>query len=407
MALDRPVRTAMEQRFGRDFSRVRIHTGAEASAAARALQAVALTQGTDILFAEGSYAPGTSRGRELLAHELTHVVQQQRSGASGEPRASEREAVRNAKLVHETRPRALNVATAASGVQRQPLTASSQPSEAADLRNRILAAAERCRKEHGDATAMAIRGSSIAYRLVALYQPDYSSRISGAGYSPALDGVLVRPERGTISITVGKRFVLGLDATTIDARALELGDAILRAAPRKERGRGLLGTMAVEQRGAKAESTAEAAPEAEPEQKKAEPGPSAQDAAAIEGLKNARCLTEKDNKEWCGLVIDTGKGGYRLTGPVTSRSEFLCKAEAPRDQHVVAYYHSHPPSQGEDFSQAGRGGQTVGDRDESESKKWVWYVVGSKGGMKRYVPSGDIAGGTGVTRDIGSAPECP
>ncbi len=397
----------MEQRFGRNFSHVRIHTGAEASAVARSLQAVALTEGRDILFSEGSYVPATGRGRELIAHELTHVVQQERPGAGAEPRASELEAVRNARLIHQTPPRALPVTTAATGIQRQPLTASSAPTEAEDLRNRILAAAERCRKEPGDATAMAIRGSSIAYRLVALYQPDYSSRISGAGYSPALDGVRVRAEDGTISITVGKRFVLGLDATTIDARALELGDAILRAAPRKERGRGPLGTMVVEERGTKKESTAEAAPEAEPEQKKAEPGPSAQDAAAIEGLKKAMCLTAKDNKEWCGLVIDTGKGGYRLTGPVTSRSEFLCRAEAPRDQHVVAYYHSHPPSQGEDFSQAGRGGQTVGDRDESESKKWVWYVVGSKGGMKRYVPSGDIAGGTGVTRDIGAAPECP
>jgi len=393
----------MERRFGRDFSRVRIHTGAEAASTARALQAVALTHGADILFADGGYAPGTSRGRELLAHELTHVVQQERSGTPGEPRASEGEAVRNAKLVHEMRP--LRVATAASGVQRQPQTASSQPSEAEDLRNRILAAAERCRKEPGDATATAIRGSSIAYRLVALYQPDYSSRISGAGYNPALDGVRVRAEDGTISITIGKRFVLGLDATTIDARALELGDAILRAAPRKERGRGPLGTMAVEEGRAKEEPTAEA--EAEPEQKKAEPGPNAMDLAAIEGLKKTRCLTEKDNKEWCGLVIDTGKGGYRLTGPVTSRSEFLCRADAPPDQHVVAYYHSHPPSQGEDFSEAGRGGQTVGDRDDSEGRKWVWYVVGSKGGMKRYVPSGDIAGGRGVTRDIGMAPECP
>jgi uncharacterized protein DUF4157 len=109
----------MEQRFGRDFSRVRIHTGAEASATARALQAAALTHGTDILFAAGSYAPGTSRGRELLAHELTHVVQQERSGTTGEPRASEREAVRNSKLVHQTPVRVLPVATAATGIQRQ------------------------------------------------------------------------------------------------------------------------------------------------------------------------------------------------------------------------------------------------------------------------------------------------
>src|SRR5262249_58906929 len=105
--------------------------GPNAASTARALRAVALPRGAAIVWAEGGYAPGTSRGRELLAHELTHVVQQERSGTPGGPRASEGEAVRNAKLVHEMRP--LRVATAASGVQRQPQTASSQPSEAEDL----------------------------------------------------------------------------------------------------------------------------------------------------------------------------------------------------------------------------------------------------------------------------------
>jgi hypothetical protein len=386
----------MESRFARDFSSVRVHTGAEASAAARSLEAAAFTLGRDIVFADGRYTAGTGPGRELLVHELTHVVQQEGTGARGGAGAAlpagEREAAQNARLARDAPSRALRVVARATGVQRQAVTPSPATAEADDLRSRILAAAEQARKESGDATALMIRGASIVYRMVKLYLPGYSGRISGAGYDPAVESVRVGVAKdGSLSISVGKAFILGLDESTIDKRALDLGGSILQAAPRKERGRGPLGAMAVEARRA--------------EQKKREPRISAQDAAAIEGLKKARCLTAKDNKEWCGLVIDTGKGSFRITGPVPG-SEKRCDAEARSDQHVVAYYHSHTPSGGEDFSQASSD-QPMGDRDESEDRKWDYYVVGSKGGMLHYIPSGDIAGGRGPTLEIGTAPECP
>jgi peptidoglycan hydrolase-like protein with peptidoglycan-binding domain len=69
-------RSFFEARFGRDFSDVRVHTGPEADAAARSIDAAAFTLGSDVAFASGNYRPGTERGRRLLAHELTHVVQQ-------------------------------------------------------------------------------------------------------------------------------------------------------------------------------------------------------------------------------------------------------------------------------------------------------------------------------------------
>lgn len=68
-----------EPRFGQDFRHVRIHTGAPASEMAQALNAMAFTVGKDIVFGAGKYAPGTSGGKQLLAHELTHVVQQNTS----------------------------------------------------------------------------------------------------------------------------------------------------------------------------------------------------------------------------------------------------------------------------------------------------------------------------------------
>lgn len=74
-----PTGTAAEMSgsFGYDFGKVRIHTGTEAQAAAAQLQAQAFTYGGEIYFNKGKYNPGTREGKWLLAHELTHVVQQQ------------------------------------------------------------------------------------------------------------------------------------------------------------------------------------------------------------------------------------------------------------------------------------------------------------------------------------------
>jgi hypothetical protein len=74
--LDATSRTYMEPRFGHDFSAVRVHTDARAAASAAAIRAHAYTSGPHIVFATGRYQPQTGTGRQLLAHELTHVVQQ-------------------------------------------------------------------------------------------------------------------------------------------------------------------------------------------------------------------------------------------------------------------------------------------------------------------------------------------
>ncbi len=75
-SLEPGARASMESSFGYDFSHVRIHTDSMAAASADAVRARAYTVGQSIVFASGEYAPDTSRGRGLLAHELTHVVQQ-------------------------------------------------------------------------------------------------------------------------------------------------------------------------------------------------------------------------------------------------------------------------------------------------------------------------------------------
>ncbi len=79
--LQAPLRGDMEQRFGHDFSRVRVHTGGEAERSARDVDANAYTVGQHIVFGSGQFTPQTSAGRHLLAHELTHVIQQSAGSA--------------------------------------------------------------------------------------------------------------------------------------------------------------------------------------------------------------------------------------------------------------------------------------------------------------------------------------
>ena len=78
--LDPATRAFMEPRFGQDFSSVRVHSGAAAEQSAREVNASAYTVGHDIVFAPGHYTPHTPAGRRLLAHELTHVMQQEAAG---------------------------------------------------------------------------------------------------------------------------------------------------------------------------------------------------------------------------------------------------------------------------------------------------------------------------------------
>jgi hypothetical protein len=76
------IRTRFESRLGRDLSHVRVHAGAQAAESAESLQASAYTVGRDIVFGKGEYVPHTSSGKQLIAHELTHVIQQSKGSSS-------------------------------------------------------------------------------------------------------------------------------------------------------------------------------------------------------------------------------------------------------------------------------------------------------------------------------------
>lgn len=83
--LDAHTRATMEPKFVHDFSQVRVHEDAKAAASAQAVNALAYTVGKDVVFGAGQFAPTSSEGTKLLAHELTHVVQQSSNPTSAPP----------------------------------------------------------------------------------------------------------------------------------------------------------------------------------------------------------------------------------------------------------------------------------------------------------------------------------
>jgi hypothetical protein len=112
------VQRTMETLFGADFSDVRVHTGPQA----RSVGAIAFTMGSSIYFAPGFYAPATPQGQQLLAHELTHVVQQ-RAGRVSNPSGAGIAVVQDAALEAE----ADHMATRAAIVAQRARATGSRP----------------------------------------------------------------------------------------------------------------------------------------------------------------------------------------------------------------------------------------------------------------------------------------
>jgi hypothetical protein len=97
------TRDFMEPRFGADFGGVRVHVGGEAEQLNRELNAHAFTYGRDIYMGEGTYDTASSRGKHLLAHELTHVVQQTGAGSMSAPSIQRAEKVGPLKVLSKAK----------------------------------------------------------------------------------------------------------------------------------------------------------------------------------------------------------------------------------------------------------------------------------------------------------------
>ena len=127
--LEADVRTDMESRMGHDFSDVRVHDDSAAASSAQAVNAHAYTVGSNVVFQRDKYDTSSMEGRTMLAHELTHVVQQRSGPVDGTPAGDgvqvsdpsdrfEREAAANAERVMSA-PAPAAVSPAGPSVQRQ------------------------------------------------------------------------------------------------------------------------------------------------------------------------------------------------------------------------------------------------------------------------------------------------
>lgn len=179
MPLAQPWRQDMQARFGHAFGDVRIHADAAAERAAGLMQARAFTVGSHVVFAAGQFAPQNPAGRHLLAHELTHVLQQR---------------------------------AAVSLVQRD--ASDDDPDIAA-----ILRAADRVNNPATSGTG-GIAGAEVVYRLIDKFLESYGPLISGVGLDPKGSGIkAVKGSGNSISLAFGKDFVSGLTAANLASRA--------------------------------------------------------------------------------------------------------------------------------------------------------------------------------------------
>jgi hypothetical protein len=131
-ALDATTRSFFETRFAHDFSQVRVHTSREATESARAMDALAFSVGPHIVFNAGCFNPATATGRKLLAHELTHIIQQTRGGVQpAESPCAEREARANAEAIERSSAPIQTSQKAALGIARQEKNAPAPSAEVA------------------------------------------------------------------------------------------------------------------------------------------------------------------------------------------------------------------------------------------------------------------------------------
>jgi hypothetical protein len=142
--LDAATRSFFEPRFGHDFSKVRIHADGKAAESAQAVNSLAYTVGRDIVLGAGQYQPSSQSINRLLAHELTHVVQQSAASSAfdalevgGTDTPQEREADRMAQAAVQRQLAARPTSQRATLLQRDPLPGPNTP-------NRPLTCGEMC-----------------------------------------------------------------------------------------------------------------------------------------------------------------------------------------------------------------------------------------------------------------------
>ncbi|HEU4613687.1 MAG TPA: DUF4157 domain-containing protein, partial [Kofleriaceae bacterium] len=215
----------MERALGASLDRVRVHTDAVAAAAVRAVRASAFTVGEDIFFADGAFAPNSEAGRQLLAHELTHVVQAYQ-GRTARPHSGieisrpehplEREAEANAARLSDPRARG---SESRSGSQASPVATGTPPHGTLLLRQEAPASSTSSASETGGTRPREERGGALA-TSASFEVHGFRAGPSTAGESgPVSDGrrMLVHVQSGGLAASAHVR------ALTADAQRYTVG----------------------------------------------------------------------------------------------------------------------------------------------------------------------------------------
>jgi Domain of unknown function (DUF4157) len=233
--LDRATRDFFEPRFGHDLSRVRIHTDALAAQSARSVNAAAYSVGGDMVFAERMFAPSSTEGRRLIAHELTHVLQQgtghwrtglsdrqhqhqvaesrpdQRAGAAGLPR----QAVISQQLGY-------------IGLQRQPQGQGGGGLDPGD--QKIVDAAQR------ETAKFKCNVGPVIWGIINKHFSDDGRKVAGTACEAALPGLRTefsttdpkdpKLKRSVPMILAGKAFLAATDAAHLQDRVADVAKEI-------------------------------------------------------------------------------------------------------------------------------------------------------------------------------------
>ncbi|MEA3076829.1 MAG: hypothetical protein QOF60_1737 [Actinomycetota bacterium] len=170
-SLDPGVRSKMESSLGYDFGGVKVHTDGQAAAAAKSVQAQAFTVGNNVVFNEGKYSPGTPEGQRIIAHELTHVVQQSQGDVAGESRGGgikvsdpsdpfERQAESTADAVMSGGTTPASMSASAGGVQTLPLQRAESESEEVEDEG-VQRAEEESQEEENEESAQTLAETNV------------------------------------------------------------------------------------------------------------------------------------------------------------------------------------------------------------------------------------------------------
>ncbi len=254
--LDAETRALFEPRFGRDFSNVRVHTDAKAAESAQAVNAQAYTVGRDIVFGTGQYVPEIAAGKRLLAHELTHVVQQgfvPGADHKGDRNAAlsigasdgvfEAEAQRMAKMPLASK--SLSGRVYESIMQRQPLTAGQSETVEARLRRQatttigVLSSIVVSADARGDAgVTITIRntGEELVPGFVSHAEPHHRRP---SGMTHATEGIIaaeLRPILDMIILSGAGEWRVTFGRTTGGQMRLQRTEAVPSSRPARETG---------------------------------------------------------------------------------------------------------------------------------------------------------------------------